>query len=221
MSAKGRGKDAPAIEVPPAGGFAKNRIEALTDGICAIVMTLLVLELMGGPLAEARNAQEVTAALVALWPKVASFVISFVVAAILWVAHHSQFHWVRRTDRRHIWINLLFLLALSLLPFSAALLGAHPGARVSVLVYGANVIAAGAGLLAQWQYAVGHGLLDPARPPSFDHAVRRRMVGGQIAYWAAMAVAVVSPRSAFWLYVVYALGYVVLQLFPEAHERGR
>ena len=64
-----------------ASGFPKSRIETLVDGICAIVMTLLVLELMGGAVAQAHDGAEVTAALVALWPKALSYVISFVVAS--------------------------------------------------------------------------------------------------------------------------------------------
>ncbi len=96
-------------------------------------------------------------------PKAASDVISFVIVSILWVAHHSQFYWVRRTDRRHLWLNLIFLLTLSLLSFSAALLGAHPAVRAAVRVYGANVIAAGGALIAQWRYTLRQGLLASER----------------------------------------------------------
>lgn len=196
-------------------GVSKARLEALCDGVFAIVMTLLVLELMGGPLATAESASEVDAALLHLGPKAAAFVISFVITAIFWVGHHAQLHWVRATDRRHLWLNILFLLMVTLLPFAAAVLGEHPGVRSAVVIYGAVVIGSGAALLAQWTYAVRRGLLRPETPSAIVRGVRRRLVGGQVAYWAALAVAWVSPAAAFALYVAFALAYVAVQLRPD------
>ena len=72
--------------------------------------------------------------------------ISFVVVGIFWVAHHTQFHFIRHTNRRHIWINILLLLWVSFLPFSAALLGERPRFRTAVVLYAANMMAAGGSL---------------------------------------------------------------------------
>jgi uncharacterized membrane protein len=70
-------------------GISKNRLEALSDGVFAIVMTLLVLELLSPTVAEATTAAELNHALFQLWPKVLSYVISFAVLGAFWVGHHS------------------------------------------------------------------------------------------------------------------------------------
>lgn len=194
--------------------IGKTRLEALSDGVFAIVMTLLVLELMSPEWSSMRAAAEVDAALRALWPKVVSFVISFMIAGIFWVAHHSQFHFVRRTNRRHLWINMLFLLGVSFLPFSAALLGGHPDVRSAVLLYGLNVMFVALALAAQWWYAVAAGLAVPELPPGFSAGVYRRIGFGQLMYGTALAVAFVRPEAVFALYVLFVLLYVLVQLRP-------
>lgn len=204
----------PAVPPTQAVGVSKARLEALCDGVFAIVITLLVLELMGGPLAEAHEAAEVDAALLGLAPRFTSFVISFAIGGVFWVAHHGQLHWIRHTDRRHIWANIGFLLGVSLLPFSAALLGEHPSVRSAVWTYGANVVIVGAALLGQWAYAVRRGLLYETTPRTVVRATYQRLLAGQAMYWAAMAVALASPRWAFALYVTYVVLFVAMQLAP-------
>jgi uncharacterized membrane protein len=206
---------APAGSAEEVGGVGKGRLETLCDGIFAIVMTLLVLELSSPALSAARSAPEVGAALAALWPKFVSYLISFVLVGIFWVAHHTQFHFIRRTDRRHIWINMILMLCLSFVPFSAALLGAHYDVRAAEVVYGVNVIAAGVALVLNWWYATHRGLVAHV-PERARRAIERRLLAGHVAYPVAVATAFIAPSAAFALYVLFALGYVVAQLLPEA-----
>src|SRR5919204_959877 len=103
--------------------LSKNRIEALTDGIFAVVMTILVLDIsvpqisshstVGGGVAVGT---ELLKRLFDLWPKILSFGISFVILAIYWMAHHRQFHYIKYSNRDLIWINIMFLMATCLLP---------------------------------------------------------------------------------------------------------
>ncbi len=108
-------------DAPPAG-LPVNRIEALSDGVFAIAMTLLVLELHVPDVSSAETGP-LAAALLAMWPKFVSFGLGFVLLGSLWVGQHYQFHYVRRTDRPLLWLHLALLLVCSLVPFAVALLG--------------------------------------------------------------------------------------------------
>ena len=89
-----------------------TRLEAFSDGVIAIIITIMVLELH---VPHAAPGAADLGALRPLLPVFASYVLSFVVVAIFWVAHHSEFHYIRHSDRRHLWINLALLLTLVLL----------------------------------------------------------------------------------------------------------
>ena len=208
----------PPPSVPPIG---KARLETLADGVFAIVMTLLGLELIP------REPVPVTAAavrawLVALWPKVLSYVLSFVVVAIFWVAHHSEFHFIRHTDRRHLWINLALLLTLTFVPFSAALLGQHPDLTAGPLVYGANLLASAMLLIANWTYATrGRRLVDPALPEAVVRWFFRRLAVGPVLYAFGAALAFVSPRASVAVYVFAVVYYVAVQNVAGAPPGSR
>src|SRR5207245_3485331 len=77
----------------------------------------------------------------ALWPNILGYVLSFLLLAVLWISHHSVFHYVTRVDRPLLWLNTLFLLTVGFLPFSTALIGRYPQVQVPVIIYGANIIA--------------------------------------------------------------------------------
>jgi hypothetical protein len=102
------------------------RVLALSDGVFAIIITLLVLEVHVPELTQGHTLNE---ALAEVWPSLTAFVISFILAGIQWVGHRDLFGLMRRTDRGLVWLNILYLLPLCLLPFGAGLLGpVRPGA---------------------------------------------------------------------------------------------
>jgi uncharacterized membrane protein len=205
-----------------AGFISKARLETLADGVFAIVLTLLVLALLDPALARMNTPAELDRALVALWPKVVSYVISFVVVGIFWVAHHTQFHFIRHTNRRHIWINILFLLCVSFLPFSAALLGEYPRYRTPVVLYGANMLAAGASLTLNWWYASHRRrLVEPGLDHRVVERIYHRLSFGPAAYSTALALAFVRPMLSFCLYVATAAAYVGIQLTSSGLETPR
>ena len=132
-----------------------NRIEALADGIFAVAMTILVLELHVPDLGPVASEAGLLAALRSLEPKVFSFGSGFVILGTLWIGHRFQFHYIRRSNRAILWINLAFLLTISFLPFVVALIGTYGPMRVTCVLYGATLVAALACLLVQWLYATG------------------------------------------------------------------
>ena len=127
------------------------RIAAFSDGVFAIAVTLLALQLRV-PFGER---VDVWAALRDLWPSFVSFAISFVVIGGYWIAHHRLFSLIERYDRRLLWLNLLSLFFIVLMPFTTSLIGVHGGSDVSVIVYALSVAAAGFANTAMAAYALG------------------------------------------------------------------
>jgi uncharacterized membrane protein len=140
--------------------FSKTRMEALSDGVFAVAMTLLVVDVSTIGLPKLDHAWWPE-----FWPKAVSFVYSFIVVAVYWVIHHNEMNLIRGTTREFNWLNLFFLLFIVLIPFSAALLGNNwflshslePGhywyIRIPMFTYSANLILASISLQAAWWYA--------------------------------------------------------------------
>jgi uncharacterized membrane protein len=139
--------------------FSKHRIEGLSDGVFAIVMTLLVLELKPPELPKTASNEEIIAKLLELLPALFSFVLSFILAGLYWFLHHSSFQFIRHVTRTLIWINLAFLMFVSLLPFSAALLGHFIRFPIAAQVYYGNQMAIGLLVVTSWLYAGRQNLL--------------------------------------------------------------
>lgn len=136
--------------------LGKSRIEALSDGVFAIAMTLLVLKLEV-PEHQHSN-EEMARQLFALRPQFLTYVVTFLIAGVFWFLHHLTFHFIRHVNQFLVWVNLLFLMFVSLLPFSSGLMGhlaLHP---VSQLFYFGNMLAIGLLLNLHWQYARRKGL---------------------------------------------------------------
>lgn len=130
-----------------------NRVEALTDGVFAIVMTILVLEL-GAPILTGESVHtELTGMLLAMWPEFLSYFVTFLIIGFMWSVHYYQFSNIRRSDSGLVWLNIIFLMFMSLLPFSTSLLGQHINEQVSVFIYGGNFIACMLMRYFQWTYA--------------------------------------------------------------------
>jgi uncharacterized membrane protein len=130
--------------------MGKNRLEAFSDGVIAIVITLLVLEIR---VPEVKNGLELRAALVHLLPKLAAYVISFLVLAVWWMSHHQLMEQVRTVDRGLLWLNNLFLLSLAFIPFPTALMGEYPAQPDGAVIYGLVCTLAGLSFFAMRTYA--------------------------------------------------------------------
>ena len=137
-------------------GFSKHRVEALADGIFAVAMTLLVIELKLPERSTILTHQDFVQAVASLFPKFQSWVISFFVLAIFWYTHHRQFHYVRVVDGPLVCLNLLYLSFVSLMPFSSALAGEYSGMLFSQIVYSTNMTLLAIGGLLNSRYVFHH-----------------------------------------------------------------
>jgi uncharacterized membrane protein len=191
-----------------------TRAEAFSDGVLAIAITLLVLEIRvpdvpkGGSLGHE---------LVQLWPKYLVFAVSFVTIGIMWVNHHALFQGIATVDRRLLFINLLLLMSISFVPFPTAVLGDYlrnsDSGHAAAALYGANMLLVGIGFLGVWRYLLVHPEL---REPHLDDAAVRqalsRTIIGPAAYTTAIVVSLLSAPAAVALYaalaVYFSTGYV-------------
>jgi len=130
-----------------------NRITALTDGIFAIVMTLLVLTLDLPEKVELLNQAEIKEFLNSQWHVLYIYILSFLILAKFWTAHHSQFSHLKATNPKHLWLNIIFLMFIALLPFTADLAGALPTYWISQYPFHLNMFLISITFLMSWQYA--------------------------------------------------------------------
>ena len=168
-----------------------TRLLALSDGVFAIIITLLVLDVHVPDLAQGQSLAE---ALQETRPSLVAFGISFIVSGMYWVGHRDVFALIRRTDRGLVWLNLLYLLPLCLLPFGASLLGRYDLDAVALRIYGLVLVAIGLMRTIVWLYV-------PPRTHLLWRPIgdRQRRAGlilaivPWVAYLLALLVADVSP----------------------------
>jgi uncharacterized membrane protein len=197
-------------------GLDAGRVEALSDGVFAIVLTLLVFELKVPQVGLGAGTAELAAGLRAMLPQALGYLLSFFALGNFWIAHRGQFHYVRRTDRALLWINLLFFLFLTAVPFVTAFLTEYPGQPVPVVVYGIDLMLAALTLYAHWHYATHDArLLDAPISPALVRQQGRRILVGPVIYFVGIACAVVSPWISLALYLLVPVYY----LLPGAVDR--
>ncbi len=188
-------------------GLTKARIEALTDGIFATVMTILVLTLRVPQLNVSE--QDLAGEVLALWPSILVYVLSFVTLGLYWVGHHAQFHYIKHVDRPLLWINILFLLTIGFIPFSTSLLQDYPWPPTAVRVYGANLIANGLLLLSIWLYATGHRrLVDKDLDPHIIATARNRTLVGPMMFTLGIIASFIDTRASVILYILVVPFYI-------------
>ena len=116
--------------------FSKNRTEAFSDGVFAIVITLLILEVKVPHLEDHSSSAELIHALGMIAPKIISWVVSFFVGAVMWLHHHNVLRMADKIDYAVVWINNIFLMLVCFFPFPTALMGEYPHNRFAVLLFG-------------------------------------------------------------------------------------
>ncbi len=204
---------------PKAHGLPKNRLETLVDGVFAIAMTILVLDLHApatlGPGGLAGD-------LVALWSRFATFLISFIVLGVYWFAHHQVFHFVLRVNRTLVWLNILFLMGIALVPFAASVLGAYTENPVALSMYGAVLgLLAALGYLIWWYLTGDRGLIEPGLDPDLVHKVRVWLAIGPVITPVAIAVSFVSPTVALLIYLALPAVFIFFNPVSGYLERLR
>jgi uncharacterized membrane protein len=184
------------------------RVLALSDGVFAIIMTLLVLDIQVPKLVSGQTLT--TAFLFDVWPKVAVFVISFVLTGLYWVAHRDMFNLVRGVERGLVWLNILYMLPLALLPAAAALLSAYSRDPLALRIYGLLLVLIALMRLALWYY-IGtrrHLLIEHVPPRALWTGASSQLVL-ILVFIIAILCAVVAPRLSLGIYAGVPLLYFI------------
>jgi TMEM175 potassium channel family protein len=181
-----------------------GRVLALSDGVFAIALTLLILDIV---LPARTSEADLPKALLHLWPRYLAYALSFLVIARFWVIHRMSFQLIARYDAALIWLNLLLLLLVAFLPFPTAVLGEHNGTPSAAVLYAISVGLVGSASAAYWWYASGSGgLVRPDVGRSQVRAMRARALSGPVFF------ALTVPIAAFAPYVAEALWFLAFPL---------
>jgi len=186
-----------------------RRLEALADGVFAVAMTLLVLEIHVPDVADPVTSATMLDALAGIVPHVAGYLVSFVILGTLWMGHHNQSQFIRRADRALLWINVFYLLCIAFVPFATAFVTRYPLQPVALAVYGGTLLLSGIFLLANWNHAVGHGLVTDAVTPEVAEVVRERISMGMVVYLAATIVGAFLPKVGLVLFACTPILYML------------
>jgi uncharacterized membrane protein len=174
-----------------------GRVEALTDGVFAIVMTILVLELSIPVVAGNSTHNELTQGLISIWPKILSYVATFLILGFMWNVHHRQFNMIKRSDSVLVWLNILFLMFVALLPFSTSVLGEYLGEQLPILIYGGNFIVCMITRYILWSYATGkYRLVDTDIDPDEVRSQKLMIRVGLISIAVAMGISYLNTFAA-------------------------
>jgi uncharacterized membrane protein len=191
-----------------------HRISALSDGLFAIAMTLIVLEIRVPDPARVTSDADLWQQLTVLAPKILTYFLSFLTLGIFWGGQQTQLNHFDHGDRNLTWIHLAFLAAVATMPFSTALLGEFLQLRLALLVYWINLAALGAGLYASWAYAERAGLVKSDTPPEVGPAIGRRIRIYQALYAFGAALAIVDTRLSIGFIVLTQLNSAIAPRIP-------
>jgi uncharacterized membrane protein len=159
-----------------------ERVGALSDGLFAIAMTLIVLEIRVPDLGPHATDGDIATALGALAPRFVTYLLSFLTLGIFWNGQQTQLSYLARGNRDLAWLSLLFLAIVALFPFTTSLLAEYLESRLALGLYWLDIAFCGLALLAIWTSVERAGLLRDDVGPEVGRAVRRRILVAQALY---------------------------------------
>jgi len=192
-------------------GLNNQRIEAISDGVFAIALTLLILDIKV-PVSEAiRTEKELFNAFVGLAPKLLSYFLSFMTMGIYWSAHSSQFHYISKSDRNLNWINLFFLLFVSIVPFTTAFLSHYITFRLAIGIYWLNIFLLGFMLALNWRYALKNNFisLNEDEESVVTNAIKRRIIEAQTLYSLGALLCFINTYLSIVVLIIIQLNYAL------------
>lgn len=195
-----------------------ERLAALSDGVFAFALTLLVLDLHLPEAANIHSEHALGLALVHLAPSIVMYLMSFLTLGIFWNGQQTQMNYLARCDRDLTWMYILFLFAVTLTPFSTKLLAAFLAYRLALVVYWLNILLLGAVLYSCWRYASRAGLIQEDAPREIRRAIRRRVVIAQSLYAFGALLCVIDTRWSIAFIFVVQLYYAIA---PRRLQVGR
>jgi uncharacterized membrane protein len=194
------------------GNFSKTRIEAFSDGIFAIVVTLLVLEIRLPHLHEITNG-EFLHSLSEIIPKIISWVNSFLVVCVIWMNHHRLLDMFKRIDAGIFWFNNILLMFISFIPFPTAILGEYTNLEYAVAFYGFCLSLMGLGFIMLRLYVQKRPelLQEHIELADFKRGTKASFYYGFMLYFSGALISLINPWVAFAVYFFIPVYFI----FPK------
>jgi uncharacterized membrane protein len=187
------------------------RLETFADGVMAIAITLLILEI---EVPHVEAGESLATALARQWPSYAAYVVSFLTIGIIWVNHHHLFAVVERTNHTFLMLNVLFLMTIAGLPWPTALIGEYilseAERSTATVVYGLTMTSIAVMFNVVWRYASGNLRLLPAdvNRKELTH-INRSYLSGPIGYAGATLIALVNAWISMAIFAAMALYWLI------------
>jgi uncharacterized membrane protein len=189
-------------------GQSVERLAALSDGLFGVAMTLLLLNLQVPDRPAQVSEILLLRALASGLPGLLVYLMSFLTLGIFWVGQQTQLNYLRHSQRHLTWLHLLFLFAVTLVPFSTRLLASFIEYRTALLVYWANIFVLGLMLFLAWAWAIHAKVVDPDLSPQVKSVIFRRIISSQSLYAAGAAMCLISTYLSIGFIVLVQLAYV-------------
>jgi uncharacterized membrane protein len=190
--------------------LTKNRIEAFSDGVIAIIITIMAFDLKLQELPVNFSDADVWRTLMGVVPKILSYLLSFVVLAIMWLNHHTLFDKLPHSDAKLVWYNMFLLFAMSLIPMPTNFLAAHPFLPQAVMFYGFVMALNAFGFfLIRW-YVESNAKLIP-----YNNLIHRSNIISTLLYTATIPLAYVSVYLSFAIFVGIPIWYFLPDRFHK------
>lgn len=198
-------------------GKNTSRIEAISDGVFAVALTLLVLDIKV-PISEALKTEtDLIQAFVPMIPKLWIYFLSFMTAGIFWTGQSTQFQYIEKSDRNLNWISLFFLMFVALIPFTTAFLSEHLSFKFSIFIYWLNILFLGTMLYINWSYAVKKDFLNfqGEAKNEIDKAIKNRIIIAQASYAFGALLCFVNIYLSISFIILIQLNYAFALVSPR------
>lgn len=182
--------------------MSKSRLEAFSDGVIAIIITIMAFDLKIPELAQNFTDRDVWQALLAVLPKVLSYSLSFVVLAIMWLNHHALFDRIPNSTSKLVWYNMYLLFAMSLVPMPTNFLAAHPTLPQAVMLYGFVMTLNSSGFLLMRRYVEVEAKLTAHNPK-----YHKSNFISFLLYFSTIPLALVSVYLSFLIFIGIPIWY--------------
>jgi uncharacterized membrane protein len=197
-------------------GLTTTRVESLSDGVFAIVLTLMVFQIRVPDIAADKAPHDLWPRLLHQAPEFYSYAISFILVGIYWVAHHNMYHLVKRSTRPLLWMNLLFLMFVGFVPYSVALVGRYADIQKVMIIYGVHLMIISGLLFLQWWYVTRKkNLVVTPLNKEFVRSVDLKILQAPAVCVLAILTSFISVRGSYLLYLLT----IVLYLLPSHMDK--
>jgi len=195
----------------PLSNLSTFRLETLEDGVFAIAMTLLVLNLK----VPAKLDNSLLKAILQIWPDLITFFGSFILLGVFWFGHRAALHYVKHADHIFHWLELILLMFVSIVPFSASLISKYYNEQAAIIIYGTNLIAIGITITIQWYYASNnYRLIDSQVPITVINFAKIRSIFAPVAYSIAVLLSFIDLKISLILFTIIPVLYILPLFLP-------